>query len=147
MKKVIIVYGNDLSILQRRAIEQISAFCLECGNEYPVCYHYNEEFDKTNARIIYLGTKANNPKISELSPVTLTKKEEYYINVKGATDFHRKNYSSKVINFAYNTGCFHCFFLLSFLDNIHLISFYGNSIQYSENIVKKKNVKFCQMKY
>lgn len=86
MKKVIIVYGNDLGILQRRAIEQISAFCLECGNEYPVCYHYNEEFDKTNARIIYLGTKANNPKISDLSPVTLTKKEEYYINVKGATD-------------------------------------------------------------
>ena len=83
MKKIIIVYGNDLTVLQRRAIEWISEVCFEHTNEYPVCFKYNEEFDAQNARLIYLGTKKNNPKVEELSDATLTKKEEYCINVRG----------------------------------------------------------------
>ncbi len=83
MKKIIIVYGDELSVLQRRAIEQITTFCQECTNEYPVCYKYDEKFDTTDARVIYVGTKANNPRVTELSCATLTKAEEYYIEVKG----------------------------------------------------------------
>ena len=83
MKKIIIVYGDELSVLQRRAIEQITTFCQECTNEYPVCYKYDEKFDTTDARVIYVGTKANNPRVAELSCATLTKAEEYYIEVKG----------------------------------------------------------------
>ena len=106
MKKIIIIYGNDLGVLQRRAIETISVFCQENTNEYPVCYRYDEEFDITDARLIYLGTKKSNPKVAELSDVTLTNAEEYYINVKddvvliegyddagvlyGAIDFYHK---------------------------------------------------------
>ena len=83
MKKIIIVYGNDLTALQRRAIERISEVCLEHSNEYPVCFKYDEEFDVQNARLIYLGTKKNNPKVAELSDAMLTKREEYCINVQG----------------------------------------------------------------
>ena len=83
MKKIIIVYGDELSVIQRKAIEQLSAFCLESTHEYPVCYKYDETFDATDARLFYLGTKKNNPKIAELSTATLTKAEEYYLNVKG----------------------------------------------------------------
>ena len=83
MKKIIIVYGDELSVLQRRAIEQLTTFCQECTNEYPVCYKYDEKFDTTDARVIYVGTKANNPRVAELSCATLTKAEEYYIEVKG----------------------------------------------------------------
>ncbi|MBE5746797.1 MAG: hypothetical protein E7352_01295 [Clostridiales bacterium] len=83
MKKIIIVYGDELSALQRKAVETISIFCQECTHEYPVCFKYDENFDTTDARLIYLGTKKNNPKVADLSDATLTKSEEYYINVKG----------------------------------------------------------------
>lgn len=83
MKKIIIVYGNELTTLQKRAVETISIFCQECTSEYPVCYKYDEAFDVQDARLIYLGTKKNNPKVAELSDAILTKAEEYYINVKG----------------------------------------------------------------
>lgn len=83
MKKIVIVYGNNLTALQRKAIEQLSATCLEYAGEYPVCVKYDKSFDTQDTRVIYIGTKENNPRVAETSDVTLTKAEEYYIRVQG----------------------------------------------------------------
>lgn len=84
MKKIVIIYGDNLTQLQRRAIERLSVVFFEYTQTYPVCFKYNETF-ATNAEefvCVYMGTKENNPMVAKLSDAVLTKAEEYAIIVK-----------------------------------------------------------------
>ncbi len=80
----VIVYGDALSGIQKKAVENLSEFLLYYTGEYPICQKYGDEV-KGGLRCIYIGTKQNNPYIKENSKESLTFKEEYYIRVKDDT--------------------------------------------------------------
>lgn len=83
-KKPLIIYGANETPVQKRSLEVLSKLILEYTNEYTGCYRYGTlgGVDISNCRLIYIGTKENNPYIKENSAKTLTKPEEYYILVK-----------------------------------------------------------------
>ena len=85
MKKTVIVYGKAESTVQKRALEELTAVILDYTLDYPICEKYREDIDKENARLIYLGTRQNNPYIANNSKFNLSAPESYGIEVKNDT--------------------------------------------------------------
>lgn len=81
MKKIAVIYGEIKKEIQKKTLELISSIILEQTLQYPSCIKYSELTDSTQFRCIYIGTKSDNPYIAKESGKTLSRKEEYYINV------------------------------------------------------------------
>ena len=75
MKKTIIVYGQTESALMQRALAELSKTRFASTGAYPACFPYERSADHACYRCIYMGTKANNPYISENSTAVLTQAE------------------------------------------------------------------------
>lgn len=106
MKTLAVIFGNHISEIQKRAVEELTKILLDDTFEYPVCCEYSEDLDMSGYTRIYLGTKENHRYIREHSPKELTKAEEYCIKVEkdhaiiegyddagvlyGAIDFYNK---------------------------------------------------------
>lgn len=85
MKKVAIIYGSSKSDVQKRALEELSALCLDYTGEYPVCLPAGEEPDRELFRPIYVGTRGDNPGVRAASSGALTLPESYSIRVADDT--------------------------------------------------------------
>lgn len=85
MKKTVIVYGALDTAVQKRALEELTAIILDYTLDYPICEKFSEDIDKENARLIYIGTKQNNPYIDKNSKFEILKPESYGIEVKNDT--------------------------------------------------------------
>lgn len=83
MKKFAIVYGENKTELQKRAIEELSTVLLDYTAEFPLCLPYCENFDVSRFTCIFIGTKENHPYISRTSKHLLTEQESYAIRVTG----------------------------------------------------------------
>ena len=106
MKPVAVIFGNRISEIQKRAVEELSKTLLDYTFEYPVCREYEEDVDMSGYIRIYLGTKENHRYIRDHSQKELTVPEEYCIKVEkdhaiiegyddagvlyGAIDFYNK---------------------------------------------------------
>lgn len=82
MLKFAIIHGDNLSSIQKKAVEVMSKFLLDYTFEYPVCFDYDQKTNYSNYTCIYIGTKNSNRFINENS-ANLTKNEEYSIKVSG----------------------------------------------------------------
>jgi len=106
MKQFAIIFGDPISEVQKRAIEELSKTLLEYTHRYPVCLKYGQGIDFSEYKCIYVGTKENHTYIKENSSAELSLAEEFYIKVNvdsviihgyddagvlyGALDFYNK---------------------------------------------------------
>lgn len=82
MRTFKIVYGDNSTNLQKRALEKLSKTLHDAIGVYPPCEKYSENTAiEDNCINIYLGTKLNNNYIAQNSKSTLTNPESYYIKV------------------------------------------------------------------
>lgn len=84
MKKTVIVYGEYTGI-EYRAIKCLTDTILTHTLKYPVITSCKDFKEENNARVIFIGTKENNPFIKKLSDKVLSHSEEYYIKVSDDT--------------------------------------------------------------
>ncbi len=82
MKKIIIIYGELKTGVQKKAVEVLSELLIEYTCEYPVCFQYGTEPELADAVKIYIGTAQNNPALKGISEKALTCSEEYAVTVK-----------------------------------------------------------------
>ena len=85
MKKIAIIYGELCRGVQKKAVEVLSQLLLDYTVEYPACFPCEAAPTEGDFLRIYIGTKGNNPYISENSETTLSHEEEYAIRVKNGT--------------------------------------------------------------
>ena len=73
MRTFKIVYGDNSTNLQKRALEKLSKTLHDAIGVYPPCEKYSENTAiEDNCINIYLGTKLNNNYIAQNSKSTLT---------------------------------------------------------------------------
>lgn len=82
MKKFAIIYGNAENEIQKRALEELTSVLLDYTFEYPICVQSKDNFDLSDYKCIYLGTKKNNHYIRSYSTAVLLKEEQYYIKAE-----------------------------------------------------------------
>jgi len=82
MKPFAVIFGSNISEIQKRAVEELSKILLDETLEYPVCREYKEDADMSDYTGIYLGTKESHSYIREHSQRELTKPEEYCLRVE-----------------------------------------------------------------
>ncbi len=85
MKKFAVIYGLLKTDLQKRAVEELTSILLDYTFEYPICIQYDEAWDASNYKCIYIGTKESNPYIAKVSTAKLSVQEEYRIKVENST--------------------------------------------------------------
>lgn len=85
MYNLAIIYGEEVGGVQKKAVEVLSEILLDYTYEYPICFQYDAERDFSQYRCIYIGTKENNDYIKAHSTASLSKREEYFINVENDT--------------------------------------------------------------
>ncbi len=85
MKKLAIVCDAAASPIMQKAVGVLSEILLDYTYEYPICVKSAEKVDKENFRLIFIGTKENNPYIAQ-SDIEIPKKPEgYALRVKDET--------------------------------------------------------------
>jgi len=131
LKKNIIVYGEREYGIQRRAIALLSEFLLDYTLEYPACYRCDEDFDATDKRIIFIGTRENNHYIDKFSRAKLTHAEEYRITVKDDTVYIEGADDAGVLY-----GC------IDFFDKYILKCEYPHNDRYRVNCFEKRLPNF-----
>ena len=82
MKKTVIVYG-EYSGIEYNAIKCLTDTILDYTMKYPVLVSCKDFTEDSDARLIFIGTKENNPFIKKMSTAKLTHSEEYYIKISG----------------------------------------------------------------
>lgn len=87
MKRNIIIFGQQETGIQKKAVAVLSEYLLDYTYDYPACYRYDQAFTRENSRYFYIGTRTNNPYIKEVCGEALTHPEEYRIQVQNDTVF------------------------------------------------------------
>lgn len=116
MKKTVIVYGSNDTPLLRKAIEVLSQTLLDYIGSYPACFQYDAAADYSPYRCIFIGTKANHPRIAQSKLMPPAQPEAYALSVQndtviiagsddagvlyGCIDF----YNQYIVRFEYTSG-------------------------------------------
>ena len=78
MKRLAIVYGENISEIEKTALGELSRILLDYTLEYPICKSCNSP-DLSSYKCIYIGTKKSNSYIEKNSHAPLSHEEEYRI--------------------------------------------------------------------
>ncbi len=82
MRTFKILFGDNATQLQKRAIEKLSKTIHDATGVYPPCEKYSDKTTiEENCINVYLGTKVNNAYITKNSKSSLVAPESYYIKV------------------------------------------------------------------
>ena len=82
MKKLAIVYGQNVGDMQRLAVKQLTEILLDHTMEYPVCVEYGSGMDVSDFLCMYVGTRESHPYIREHGGRQPVHPEGYAITVK-----------------------------------------------------------------
>ena len=80
MRKITVIFGENPSRIERRALEELSKILLDYTLEYPVCIPCVTPPSEDSFKI-YIGTRESNSYIAENTKAALTKKESYRIKI------------------------------------------------------------------
>ncbi len=81
MKKLAIVYGENIGEIEKTALGELSRILLDYTLEYPICKTCNSP-DLSSYKCIYIGTKKSNSYIKKISHAPLSHAEEYHIHAE-----------------------------------------------------------------
>ena len=84
MKNFKIIYGDNSTQIQKRAIEHLSKIIHNATGLYPICERFSNN-KNDDFVCFYLGTKSNNEYILKNSKCTLTESESYCIDISNLT--------------------------------------------------------------
>jgi len=82
MKKLAIIYGQNVGDMQRLAVKQLTEILLDHTMEYPVCVEYGSSMDVSDFLCMYVGTRESHPYIREHGGRQPVHPEGYAISVK-----------------------------------------------------------------